>query len=595
MKRLFNIIVLCSVLFSIFFFTACGNDHNPTPNPPPNNNNNIQIDVDYGQNEIEDVTPTYTSIIESTTALEESITQEQRNTSLPEEYTLNEYSITTAGNYYFSGNIENNAITVAKNVGSVHIFLDNVALSVDGKNAIETKKGAFVTITLIGENFLSNTGTAKHIIDSKESLTINGNGVLSINSTKSAIVCDDTFFGLGGILNIVASNHCVVADTICIDGTTINVDSCGKDILHAESNYDKVETAPDFSFNCGFVYIVDGTINTTTVLGDGIEADSFVYIKDGTFNITTTPTWNDSYRANAHHESGMYKTNTHEKVPREIVRMGLAYAKLEESVKGIKVGEIDYYLSTDTNKENELTIESEYYTILIEGGDFNINTVDDSIHTNSGSTLICGGNFVINTSDDGIQADTSLKIAESPVIEIQSCFEGLEAQTIDISGGIITITAINDGINATNSNLTETQQKNICQVNVSGGTLDITVGPSGDKDGIDSNGGIKITGGTLIVRGPNHQNTSPIDVATAVSITGGIVIIIGKAPGTGDHIGIMDADPLYTTLIKTQSSNNGLSYGEHTVTIENTTISYSNEYDYGGYTTVYANKKAVIN
>ena len=68
--------------------------------------------------------------------------------------------------------------------------------------------------------------------------------------------------------------------------------------------------------------------------------------------------------------------------------------------------EIDYYLATDTEQVNELTVESDQYTIVIEGGTFNINTVDDSIHANSGSVLVYGGNLTINTADDGIHAVT---------------------------------------------------------------------------------------------------------------------------------------------------------------------------------------------
>lgn len=586
MKKFFKIFSLCLVLLVSFAFTACGN--------------NTTDDTNNGQNEIEDTTPIYTSITESTTALTDSLTNDQKNTTLPTEYTSNTYSITTAGDYYFSGTLTG-AITVAKNAGDVHIYLDGVILSVDGANAISTKKGANVVITLIGTNSLSNTGTEKHVIDSKENLVINGTGTLTINSTKSAIACDKTFIGLGGTINVTAEKHAVTADSIYIDGTTINATSVGKDVLHAESDYDTVETAPEFSFEAGFVYIVSGTINTTSVLGDGIQADSFVYIKGGTFNITTTPTWNNSYVATENQEKGMFSTSTHQKVARDSVRAGSTYAVLEESVKGIKVGEIDYYLATDTNQENELVVSSGNYTILIEGGTFNINTVDDAIHTNSGSALIYGGNLTINTSDDGIHADTNLKISGNTVINIQNSYEGIEAQTIDISGGTTTITALDDGVNATNSNLTETQQKSVCQINISGGRLDVTVNPNGDRDGIDSNGGIKITGGVVIARGPNSQTASPMDAANTVSITGGTVVIIGCAPGTGGQFsgpgrpgGGSSEGTFTSTLTKTQSSSKGLSSGSHTISVGNTIISYTNTYTYSGYTTVYASGTATI-
>ena len=596
MKKFLKFFVLCFAVMLSFALISCGSN----TNEENNTSNNTDNSTDSGQNEVVDVTPIYTSISESTAALTQSLTNDQKNTTLPSEYQENVYSIEVAGDYYFSGNLTG-AITVAKNAGNVHIYLNGVTLTTDASNVISSKKGTYLTITLIGANSLSNTGTAKHVIDSKENLIINGDGTLTINSTKSAIACDKTFISLGGTINVTAEKHAVTADSIYIDGTTINATSVGKDILHAESDYDEVETAPEFSYGAGFVYIVSGTINTTSVLGDGIQADSFVYIKGGTFNITTTPTWNNSYVATANQEKGMFNASTHQKVARESVRAGSTYAVLEESVKGIKVGEIDYYLASDT--ENELVVSSSNYTILIEGGAFNINTVDDAIHTNSGSALIYGGNLTINTSDDGIHADTNLKIANNAVIDIQSSYEGIEAQTIDISGGTTTILALDDGVNATNSNLTESQQKSVCQINISGGRLDVTVNPNGDRDGIDSNGGIKITGGVVITRGPNSQMASPMDAANAVSITGGTVIIIGCAPGGGGRFsgpggragGGPSEGTFTSTLTQTQSSTKGLSSGSHTITVGSTVISYSNTYAYSGYTTVYASGTATIN
>lgn len=606
MKKIITVIL---ALIMALTLVACNNISGNTNGTAGQNTDTSStvIDTDIGQNEIADTSATYTSIAEATTALVDSITEDQKNTELPTEYNTDVYTITESGDYYFTGELTS-AIVVNKNVGNVHIYLKDVNLSLEDDCAISSKKGAYLTITLIGDNTLSNSlGSGekdKHIIDSKENLVINGTGTLTINSTKSAIACDKIFIGLGGTVNVTAVKHVVTADSIYLDGITINADYCGKDVLHAESDYDAVDTAPEFSFGAGFVYIENATINTTAVYGDGIQADSFVYIKDGTFYITTTPTWNNSYIATENQEKGMFSVSTHQKVSRDSVRKGSTYAALEESVKGIKVGEIDYYLATDTEQTNELTVKSDNYTILIEGGTFNIHTVDDAIHTNSGSVLVYGGSLTINTSDDGIHADTNLKIAGSSVITIESSYEGIEAETIDISGGTTTINALDDGVNATNSNLTENQQKTVCQINISGGRLDVTVNPNGDRDGIDSNGGIKITGGVVITRGPNSEMASPMDAANTVSITGGTVIVIGNAPGSGGQFsgprggggfGGGESSWAVSGMTKTQSSNKGLSSGSHTVVVGGTTISYTNAYPYSGYTTVYASASATIN
>ena len=607
MKKFANyLVVLLAVLLSVSLI-SCGitirlTESNETDGQTEN------VDTESGQNEIADTSETYASISAATTALAEGMTEDQKNVEVPSDCITGVYAIEEAGNYYFTGTLTQ-AITVAKNAGVVHIYLENVTLSVEDDNVISCKKGASVTITLIGTNTLSNSLGSKekdkHVIDSKEDLVINGTGTLTVNSTKSAIACDKTFIGLGGTISVTAVKHAVTADSIYLNGMSIIAESCGKDILHAESDYDAVEAAPEFDYGKGFVYIEDGAIYTTTVLGDAIQADSFVYIKAGTFNLTTTPTWNNSYVATENQEKGMFNVSNHQKVSRDSVRKGSTYAVLEESVKGIKVGEIDYFLATDTEQANELTVASDQYAIVIEGGTFNINTVDDAIHTNSGSVFISGGNLTINTSDDGIHADTNLKIAGTAVITIESSYEGIEAETIDISGGTSTITALDDGVNATNSNLTESQQKTVCQINISGGRLDVTVNPNGDRDGIDSNGGIKITGGILITRGPNSEMASPMDAANTVSISGGTVIVIGNAPGSGGKFGGSGGRPggpggegnwsVTSNMTKTQSNSKGLTSGNHIVTVGNTTISYINAYNYSGYTTVYTNGTATIN
>lgn len=564
------------------------------------------VDPDEGQNEIADQSETYASISEAVTALIDGLTEDQKNAVLPAEYKTDVYTIEEAGDYYFSGALTG-PITVAKNAGDVHIYLENATLSVEGAAAISSKKGARLTVTLIGENALSNSGeTAKHVIDSKENLVINGTGSLTIVSTKSAIACDAVFVGLGGTVTVTADKHAVKADSIYLDGFTVNALSCGKDVLHAESDYDEVDAAPAFDYGKGYVYVKDATITTESVLGDGIQADSFVYIEDGTFDLTTTPTWNDAYVAVENQEKGMFNRTTHQKVSRDSVRRGSTYAALEESVKGIRVGEIDYYLATDTEQANELDVASDKYAIVIAGGIFRINTVDDAIHANSGSVLISGGNLTINTSDDGIHADTTLMISGDAVINIESSYEGIEAETIEITGGNTTIFAQDDGVNATNSNLTESQQKTVCQINISGGRLDVTVNPNGDRDGIDSNGGIKITGGVLITRGPNSQMASPMDAANTVSITGGTVIVIGCAPGAGGRMSGGRGGPgggpggegswsVSSGVTKTQTSSKGLSSGAHTVTVGNTAITYTNAYSYSGYTTVFAAGSATVN
>ena len=615
-KRFLKLFVLCFVAMFSFVFIGC-----KASAPENTDQNKTDTATDStGQNEIADTSETTTSIKSAITTAQKSITGAQTNASLPEnesDYQTGVYEISSAGNYYFAGNLSG-AITVNKKSGDVHLFLNGVTLSVENANAISAKTGVNLVITLMGENTLQNSksaenGSAEHVIKAKDKLTINGSGSLTINSTKSAIGCDGTFWGLGGTLNLTAANKGITADSIYIAGSVINGVSCGGDLLHAESEYDEVATAPEFSFDRGFVYIERGEVKTATdatILGDGIQADSFVYIKGGEIDISTTPTWNDAYVATEDNEKGMYKKSgsTYEKISRESVKKGSTYCALKESVKCIKVGEIDYYLASDTKKENELEVASEKYTILIEGGELKLYSADDAIHCNSGAVIISGGDIEITTLDDGITADTTLKVMGSAVIDIKSCYEGLEAETIEISGGDTTISAIDDGVNATNSDLSEKEQAQVCQINITGGRLDVSVNPSKDSDGIDSNGGLTISGGIVITRGPNSQTASPIDASNTVVVSGGVLITIGNAPGSTGSQGRFAPGPggavqggmsegtwsISSSLVKTQSSSAGLSKGDHSITIGTTKIEYTNSYAYSGYTTVIASASATI-
>ena len=75
-----------------------------------------------------------------------------------------------------------------------------------------------------------------------------------------------------------------------------------------------------------------------------------------------------------------------------------------------------------------------------------MDSADDAIHSNSALT-VNGGSFNISTGDDAIHSDAALLIADG-TINISQSYEGLEGLTVDISGGNITLTASDDGINA---------------------------------------------------------------------------------------------------------------------------------------------------
>ena len=164
----------------------------------------------------------------------------------------------------------------------------------------------------------------------------------------------------------------------------------------------------------------------------------------------------------------------------------------------------------------------------------NISSTDDGIHANSDSGVletgedgkgiisISGGTITISTGDDGIHADKELNITDG-YINVLTSYEGLEAITINISGGQSFVYAADDGINACTGDGTSTPL-----INITGGYVDVTTG-SGDTDGIDSNGSYTQSGGMVFVKGGSSsgQVSGSIDVDGNITITGGTCVALG--------------------------------------------------------------------
>ena len=172
--------------------------------------------------------------------------------------------------------------------------------------------------------------------------------------------------------------------------------------------------------------------------------------------------------------------------------------------------------------------------INISGAAINISSTDDGIHANSDSGIletgedgkgiisISGGTITISTGDDGIHADKELNITDG-YINVLTSYEGLEAITINISGGQSFVYAADDGINACTGDGTSTPL-----INITGGYVDVTTG-SGDTDGIDSNGSYTQSGGMVFVKGGSSsgQVSGSIDVDGNITITGGTCVALG--------------------------------------------------------------------
>ena len=196
-------------------------------------------------------------------------------------------TISKEGTYVLSGALSEGQIVVDADSAKVQLVLDNVDITCASSAAIYIKSAdkTFITLAEDSENILMNTAEYEAIdennidavIFSKDDLTLNGKGTLTINSEYGhGIVSKDDLKLVSGTCNITAKKHALSGkDSVRIAAGTYNLTS-GKDGIHSENADDDEK---------GFVYIASGdfTIEST---GDGIDASYVVQIDDGDFEIT---------------------------------------------------------------------------------------------------------------------------------------------------------------------------------------------------------------------------------------------------------------------------------------------------------------------
>ena len=299
----------------------------------------------------------------------------------------------------------------------------------------------------------------------------------------------------------------------------------------------------------GYIYIAGGTIDITSEQ-DGIQADTTVLIKDGDIKITSGGGSEKAVSKNNNKDFGgkgfMMKPDGEGMTPPDMNEnsqnggtnpQGEAPTDMPNN-QNTSTSEED--VSTDTEETASTKGIKAGTNITIENGTLNIDSADDSLHTND-SLVINGGTFNISSGDDGIHSDTTLDI-NGGKINITKSYEGIESGTITINDGEIHIVSSDDGLNAAEKNSsvsTKTPGKNDFNsssnaiLNINGGY--VYVDASGD--GVDSNGSIKMTGGTVIVNGPTDSGNGALDYDGEFNMTGGLLVVAGsigmaQAPST---------------------------------------------------------------
>lgn len=290
----------------------------------------------------------------------------------------NVITITNTGTYIIKGELSDGQIVVvADATDKIQLVLDNVSISNDSSSAIKIIQAKKVFITLAdsssnvlaspGEFIKTETDKADGAIYSKEKLTLNGSGKLTVNSPSGhGIVCNDDLVVTDGEYIIEAGKHAIKAeDSICFSGGNLDL-KCGKDAVHC---------ANDTDFSKGNIYIKNAQLNINAD-DDAIHSSGFIIIDDGYISI---PSCNEGIEA-------------------QKIEINGGEISIKSSDDGINAGSSDNNEDNQTEQQSQLKKES-----FIEG--------DESCYIN-----ITGGNIVVDADGDGIDSNGYLLQSGGDVI-----------------------------------------------------------------------------------------------------------------------------------------------------------------------------------
>lgn len=301
-----------------------------------------------------------------------------------------------------------------------------------------------------------------------------------------------------------------VTETISLDNTTLNITQAGSYTISGESDQ--------------MIHVdVEGPIR---LILDGVDVktvDAAIYIENATkafvvLKENTVNSLEDSSKRSDEAINGVLYSNSDFLIEGSgtlNVTSNFEDAIVSKDNLQVNSGNINIKSNDDGIRGND--------SVTVSGGIINIEAKDDGIKTNNvkklgkGVLTVEGGSIELAVGNDGLSASQLIEITNGKLKVITST-EGIEAPVINISGGDVDVYALDDGINASASEIISTG----LSINISGGNVTVAVA-QGDTDALDSNGDINISGGVITLTGQ-----SPVDFDGNGTFTGGTLIINGE-------------------------------------------------------------------
>lgn len=325
------------------------------------------------------------------------------------------------------------------------------------------------------------------------------------------------------------------------EGTALTIDAAGTYVLSGSCADGSVKVKKGTT---GVTLVLNGltlTSSNTAPIACNKSTEVTVVAAAGTENTLTDAAENnnDDYPDNENAENAVIKC----KDGSTVTLCGTGTLTLNANGKnGIKSG-----ATTDAEGEASLTIRE--LTL-------NINAAANGAVNAEQYLAVESGALNLAAAGDALHCDLTMDVGaegtDGPTIKITKAYEGIEAATLNIQSGDISILCTDDCMNVANSDLDSYD----FSMNISGGTI---VAYTTEGDGFDSNGSLTISGGNVTVWTASSADNQPLDADGTFSITDGTVLAGGGSSGMGMNLSATQA---YVTFGSTGMGGMGNMGGE---------------------------------
>ncbi|MBR6400553.1 MAG: carbohydrate-binding domain-containing protein [Firmicutes bacterium] len=529
----------------------------------------------------------------------------------------NTIKIISPGTYNISGTLSDGQIIVdipeSYDNNNAELNLNGVTITnsngpaiygINGDIEISAKKNTVNTLTdgtpAVFETETDESGNETVTEDpngcvfSHDGIKLKGTGSLVINGTyANGVSGKDEVVIQKLALTVNAVNNAVKAkDYVNIKSGTVNLTSTQGDGIRCTNGYvsisqDDAETATSVT--------IDAKDNGIFTKADSSETNSDISITGGTVNITVQPdgeadTENCNYDG-IHTKLGAISitggTVTAKTYCDGIQAAGVLTIDAAAVINVTTTGEITSSSGSGqgqpfnpwqqtTTTENDISakgIKTDTDMFIKGGANITVVSTDDSVHAN-GSITISDAALTLAAGDDGVHADDTLTINDGCELTVSESYEGLEALTININGGVMNVYSTDDMVNAAGGNDGSSSsgpggdpQSSGANgnININGGYLYcVNTTQSGDGgDGIDSNGSITMNGGTVIVNGiAGNTSNSSIDYDSKFTYTDGYLFATGGGSMASEITsGLTASNPVLTYGLSSSSSGGQGGFG----------------------------------